>query len=151
MLVTAGMLTAGMLMGITIGAAFGVHARDESDMGGADLTGTDGSGEVASPEPTSAVPDLTVGSPAQQPIPHYATWLRLVGCEAGGDWHNASNRTYKGGLQFDAPTWARHGGLAFAARADFASPTEQMIVAERTLNAQGWAAWPACSRRLGLR
>ena len=162
MAVKVTLVAVGVLIGVVGGAALGIHAQDESDMGGgADLTGTASSnGEeepgveaVTSPAPPApGDPDLTVGSSvAQQPIPHYGTWLRLVGCEAGGDWHNASNRIYKGGLQFDAPTWARHGGLAFASRADFASPEEQMIVAERTLATQGWAAWPACSRRLGLR
>jgi transglycosylase-like protein len=152
----------GAVFATVLGAALGIHAQDEGDMGGrADLTGQGSSkGEEepgveavtspAPPAPEDANP--TVGSSAaQQPIPHYGTWLRLVGCEAGGDWHNASNRIYKGGLQFDSSTWARHGGLNFAWRADFATPQEQMIVAERTLAAQGWGAWPACSRKLGLR
>lgn len=123
---------------------------DDMDAG-ADLTGVDGSSEAGA-SAASAVPDLTVESPrVQQPIPHYATWQRLVMCEASGNWHSASNPVYKGGLQFDSGTWARHGGLEYAWRADFAAPEEQMLVAERTLNAQGWGAWPACSRRLGLR
>jgi Transglycosylase-like domain len=78
-------------------------------------------------------------------------WLRLVQCEASGDWHNARNPRYFGGLQFDAPTWARYGGLTFAPRADFATPAQQVLVAERTLAVQGWAAWPRCSRMLGFR
>jgi hypothetical protein len=32
-----------------------------------------------------------------------------------------------------------------------ASRTQQIAVAERVLAAQGWKAWPACSRKLGLR
>jgi len=70
---------------------------------------------------------------------------------ASGDWHNTRNPKYKGGLQFDAATWARHGGLDYAWRADFATRGQQIAVAERTLAAQGWSAWPACSLRLGLR
>ena len=89
--------------------------------------------------------------PPPPTIPAYTVWDWLSLCEAGGNWHNASNPRYKGGLQFDAPTWARHGGLAFASRADFATREQQIIVAQRTLAAQGWGAWPACSRRLGLR
>lgn len=130
-----------------------------ADESGSDLTGVNDSETdehvvpevegVASltPQPVDE-PNPTVVAPA---VPHYSTWLRLAACESGGDWQSASNPRYKGGLQFDSPTWARHGGLAYAWRADFATPTEQMLVAERTLNAQGWAAWPACSRRLGLR
>lgn len=160
MAVKVTLVAAGILMGMTIGAALGIHAQDEGDMGVGNQTGAASSN--GEPEPgveavTSPAPpapedgDLTEVASPQPPIPHYSVWVRLVGCEAGGDWHNASNNRYKGGLQFDGPTWARHGGLQFAARADYATPTEQMIVAERTLNAQGWAAWPACSRRLGLR
>jgi hypothetical protein len=32
-----------------------------------------------------------------------------------------------------------------------ASRSQQIKVAERVLKAQGWKAWPACSRKLGLR
>jgi hypothetical protein len=136
-------------MGVTSFVAPPAYADEDMDVG-TDLTGVDGSDQANSP--ADVVPDLTVESPhVQQPIPHRAQFLRLVGCEASGDWHSASNPRYKGGLQFDPPTWARHGGLAFAWRADFATPEEQMIVAERTLNAQGWGAWPRCSRILGLR
>ena len=137
-------------------------AYADEDLGTGDQTGVNDSetGEhvvpevqaVTSPSPQPVdQPDLTEVASPQLTIPHYRTWLRLVGCEAGGDWHSASNRTYKGGLQFDASTWARHGGLNYAWRADYATPEEQMLVAERTLASQGWSAWPACSRRLGLR
>jgi hypothetical protein len=81
----------------------------------------------------------------------YSVWDRLAACESGGNWHSASNPIYKGGLQFDQATWSRHGGLNYAWRADFATRGQQIIVAQRTLAVQGWQAWPACSRRLGLR
>ncbi len=35
--------------------------------------------------------------------------------------------------------------------AHHASREEQIVVAERVLAKQGWGAWPACSRKLGLR
>jgi hypothetical protein len=89
--------------------------------------------------------------PAGPPAVAYGVWDRLAQCEAGGNWANASNRIYKGGLQFDAGTWARHGGLQYAARADYASREQQIAVAERTLAAQGWGAWPVCSRVIGMR
>lgn len=103
------------------------------------------------PVPESPPAQATRGQAEAPPIPHYSTWLSLVQCEASGNWHSATNPRYKGGLQFDGPTWARHGGLEYAWRADFATPEEQMLVAERTLGAQGWGAWPVCARRLGLR
>jgi hypothetical protein len=80
-----------------------------------------------------------------------SVWDRLASCESTNNWGSTSNPIYKGGLQFDAATWARYGGLDFAWRADFASREQQIIVAERVLRGQGWQAWPACSRALGLR
>jgi hypothetical protein len=95
------------------------------------------------------LPPVALSGPSRPPIAD--KWLRLVQCEASGDWHNARNPRYFGGLQFDAPTWARYGGLAFAPRADFATPAQQVLVAERTLAAQGPGAWPVCGKVVGLR
>jgi hypothetical protein len=78
------------------------------------------------------------------------TWDRLAECESGGNWHINSGNGYYGGLQFSAPTWRAFGGARFAFRADLASRPEQITIAEKVLDAQGWGAWPACSRRLGL-
>jgi hypothetical protein len=78
-------------------------------------------------------------------------WQRLAQCESSGNWASRSNPIYRGGLQFDAATWSRYGGLAFAPRADLATPAQQIQVAQRTLAAQGPAAWPVCSRVVGLR
>lgn len=78
-------------------------------------------------------------------------WDELAQCESGGNWHINTGNGYYGGLQFWAPTWSDFGGLAFAPRADLASREEQILVAERVLAVQGWNAWPACSRKLGLR
>jgi hypothetical protein len=47
--------------------------------------------------------------------------------------------------------WRAYGGLAYAPRPDLATRSQQIAVAERGLAAQGFGAWPACSRRLGLR
>jgi hypothetical protein len=57
---------------------------------------------------------------------------------------------YYGGVQFSPSTWRAFGGGEFAPNAHQASRAEQIVVAERTLAEQGWGAWPACSRRLGL-
>ena len=103
--------------------------------------------------PADAPPDLEQVAAEEEapPIPHYSTWLRLVQCEATGNWSANTGNGYYGGLQADTSFWRRHGGLEYAPRADLATPTQQMLVAERGLVAQGWGAWPACSRRLGLR
>jgi LysM repeat protein len=79
-----------------------------------------------------------------------STWDRLAECESGGNWHINTGNGYYGGLQFSHPTWRSFGGARFAWRADLASRPEQITVAEKVLDAQGWGAWPGCSRRLGL-
>jgi Transglycosylase-like domain len=94
---------------------------------------------------------LAPPKPPGPPAVAYGVWDRLAQCEASGNWASRSNPIYKGGLQFDAGTWARHGGLQYAARADLASREAQIAVAERTLAAQGWGAWPVCSRVIGMR
>lgn len=77
-------------------------------------------------------------------------WYQLAECESGGDWSINTGNGYYGGLQFSQSTWEAYGGLNYAARADLASPSEQIAVAEKTLQAQGWGAWPSCSAELGL-
>ncbi len=75
-------------------------------------------------------------------------WDRLAQCESGGNWSINTGNGYSGGLQFSAGTWRAHGGIGSAHNA---SRSQQIAVAQRVLASQGWAAWPACSSRLGLR
>lgn len=74
-------------------------------------------------------------------------WDRLAQCESGGNWSINTGNGYYGGLQFSPTTWRAFGGSGMPHQA---SRGEQIAVAERTLAAQGWGAWPACSRKLGL-
>jgi hypothetical protein len=78
-------------------------------------------------------------------------WDQLAGCEAGNRWDTNTGNGYFGGLQFAPGTWLAHGGSFFAPSADEASRTEQIAIARRVLETQGWLAWPVCSARLGLR
>ena len=78
------------------------------------------------------------------------TWNALANCESGGNWHINTGNGYYGGVQFNSGTWLAYGGGAYASRADLASRTEQIAIAEKVLKRQGWGAWPACSARLGL-
>jgi resuscitation-promoting factor RpfA len=78
------------------------------------------------------------------------TWNRLAGCESGGNWHINTGNGYYGGVQFSESTWLAYGGGHYAHRADLASRSEQITIAEKVLKGQGWGAWPACSARLGL-
>lgn len=77
-----------------------------------------------------------------------SAWDRLAQCESGGNWNADTGNGYYGGIQFNARTWRAFGGTGMPHQA---SKAEQIAVAERTLAAQGWNAWPACSRKLGLR
>lgn len=79
-----------------------------------------------------------------------ATWNSLAQCESSGDWSINTGNGYYGGLQFSQPTWEAYGGLQYAPRADLATREQQIAVAERTQDSQGWGAWPACSAKLGL-
>ena len=77
-----------------------------------------------------------------------SAWDRLAQCESGGNWNTNTGTGYYGGIQFNAQTWRAYGGSGLPHQA---SRAEQIAVAERTLAAQGWNAWPACSRKMGLR
>jgi hypothetical protein len=74
-------------------------------------------------------------------------WDAIAHCESGGNWHINTGNGYFGGLQFAQGTWVAHHGLRFARRADLASRTEQIIVAEETERADGLMhTWPVCGR-----
>ncbi|MGW6141717.1 transglycosylase family protein [Streptomyces sp. NPDC055140] len=79
-----------------------------------------------------------------------ATWDKLAECESGGSWSADPGNGYYGGLQFSQETWEGYGGLDFAPRADQASRSQQIAVAEKVLADQGPRAWPVCSVTSGL-
>lgn len=101
-----------------------------------------------------------------------AHWDRLADCESGNwvdggqsfepgsarwDWAKDGvvppwgTTIHHGGLQFLPSTWASFKPAGFPARAYDASRAQQIEVGERVLAAQGWGAWPVCSRKVGLR
>ena len=77
-----------------------------------------------------------------------SAWDKLAQCESGGNWKINTGNGYSGGLQFSQSTWRAFGGKGSP---HSASRAEQIAVAERTLAAQGWNAWPSCSRKAGVR
>jgi LysM repeat protein len=79
-----------------------------------------------------------------------SVWDRVAACESGGNWHINTGNGFYGGLQFTKSTWLGYGGGAYAARADLASKSQQIAIAQRTLASQGPGAWPVCSVRAGL-
>lgn len=56
------------------------------------------------------------------------------------NWHINTGNGYYGGLQFDQGTWKEAGGLAYAPRADLATPEQQMAAADRL----PLSRWPHC-------
>lgn len=88
------------------------------------------------------------------PIPE--PWRSLAECESRGEWDYGPHSDwgsglYDGGLQFDPDTWNAFAPPDFPAAAYDATPHQQIHVAELVQAAQGWRAWPACSREIGLR
>ena len=79
------------------------------------------------------------------------TWDRLANCESGGNWHSNTGNGFYGGLQFSSSTWAGYGGHRYARQASGASRIQQVRIAEKVKRAQGWGAWPVCSRKIGVR
>ncbi|HET6816116.1 MAG TPA: transglycosylase family protein [Mycobacteriales bacterium] len=76
-------------------------------------------------------------------------WDHVAQCESGGNWHINTGNGYYGGLQFSSSTWLGYGGGNYASRADLASKSEQIAIANKVLASQGWGAWPVCSRYAG--
>ncbi|MFF4140632.1 transglycosylase family protein [Streptomyces sp. NPDC001698] len=75
-------------------------------------------------------------------------WDAVAQCESGGNWSINTGNGFYGGLQFTNSTWAGYGGTAYASRADLASQSQQIAVAEKVLAGQGKGAWPVCGKGL---
>jgi LysM repeat protein len=88
-----------------------------------------------------------VAAPSASADSGSTSWDRLAQCESGGNWAINTGNGFSGGLQFTPSTWHAFGG---SGRPEGASREQQISVAERVLAKQGWNAWPACSRKLGL-
>lgn len=76
-----------------------------------------------------------------------SVWDQLAQCESGGDWGIATGNGFYGGLQFTVQSWQAVGGSGMPNQA---SREEQISRGQALQAQQGWGAWPACSRRLGL-
>jgi hypothetical protein len=84
---------------------------------------------------------------------HNSVWDRLARCESGyggpPNWSLNSGNGFYGGLQFALKSWRWVGGSGYP---HHASREEQIRRAAELVRRQGWAtAFPACSRKLGLR
>ena len=77
-----------------------------------------------------------------------SVWDRIAQCESGGNWSTSTGNGYYGGLQFTLGSWRAAGGSGMPNQA---SREEQIRVAQRLQQRQGWGAWPTCSAKAGLR
>ncbi len=91
---------------------------------------------------------LMAAAPAQ--AADLSVWDKVAQCESSGNWSINTGNGFYGGLQFTKSTWNAFGGQEFASRADLATKSEQITVAQRTLAVQGPGAWPKCSIYAGL-
>ena len=76
-------------------------------------------------------------------------WDAIAQCESSGNWQINTGNGYYGGLQFTQSTWNGYGGQKYASRADLASRSEQIAIAEKVLDGQGIGAWPVCGKKGG--
>lgn len=74
-----------------------------------------------------------------------STWDKIAQCETGGNWSVNTGNGLFGGLQLSEYDWNAYGGKAYAARADLASRTEQIAVAEQVLASIGTEVWSECA------
>ena len=125
--------------------------------------------ETEPPEPVEPV--VAQESPAD-PLEELDTtveidaWEQLADCESG-DWDREGEPQpdtarwdyglefdhgdiFEGGLNFHPDTWEAFRDPEMPAHAGRASQVEEIEVAERVLDEQGWDAWPVCSEMVDL-
>jgi resuscitation-promoting factor RpfA len=115
------------------------HHRKPSNTGRLTAIGAVGAGTIAA----------TILTPTAAHAATDVQWDRVAHCESGDNWHDNTGNGYYGGLQFSSSTWSSYDVDGFAHRADLASREQQITVANRVLNNQGWGAWPVCSHYAG--
>ncbi|WP_308252906.1 transglycosylase family protein [Pseudonocardia sp. ICBG601] len=76
---------------------------------------------------------------------------KLAHCESTGNWDADTGNGFKGGLQFTPSTWKEFGGRKYAPSAEQATKAQQIEIAKKVQDEQGWKAWPACTEKLGWR
>jgi uncharacterized protein YabE (DUF348 family) len=102
--------------------------------------GTKASPVQSAPAPAPAAASGPVSSGGGSSV-NGSMWDRVAQCESGGNWAINTGNGYYGGLQFDSQTWLGNGGGAFAPRADLASRTQQIAIANKVYAARGLAPW----------
>lgn len=130
----------GLVQGFGSAATAQVTVPAGTQVAGAAAAGTNLQLAVApqaAPSPLDRVPGWKV-----------ALFDALAGCEANGNWGINTGNGYYGGLQFSASSWRAVGGSGLP---HHHGRGEQIYRGHLLQERQGWGAWPACARRLGLR
>jgi len=83
-----------------------------------------------------------------QPGPSASAMYRLRVCESGDNYAINTGNGYYGAYQFDVTTWH---GLGYSGLPSSNGPIVQDAAMVKLWQQRGWAPWPACSARLGLR
>ncbi|WP_432135482.1 MULTISPECIES: transglycosylase family protein [unclassified Streptomyces] len=112
----------------------GKHRRPSKTARAIAVVGVTGAAAVAAPLMAAGSASAATAS----------EWDAVAQCESGGNWSINTGNGYYGGLQFASSTWAAYGGTQYAPRADLATKSQQIAVAEKVLAGQGKGAWPVC-------
>ena len=101
----------------------------------------------ANAAPAAAASATTAARTADGSIAE-SVWAALRKCESGGNYAINTGNGYYGAYQFAPGTWRK---LGYSGLPHEATPDTQDEAARKLQNQQGWAPWPACTRKLGLR
>jgi len=86
-------------------------------------------------------PECAPQPPAAVATNWTVNWDNVAQCESGQNWSHRpvtnSSGTYSGGLMIGHRWWNAHGGGEFASAPYLASKSQQIIVAERIVDANG--------------
>jgi LysM repeat protein len=134
--------------GQTLRLAGSAPAPTASESTASESTASGSTASESTSEPSSTTTTSSSSDIEPQGTVSMATWDRLAQCESNGNWSINTGNGYYGGLQFALSSWEWVGGTGYPHEA---SKSEQIARAELLLERQGWNAWPACSRQLGLR
>ena len=97
---------------------------------------------------SSSPSSSSAAAPAPAASSSGVNWDAIAQCESTGNWSINTGNGYYGGLQFDIGTWLSNGGGAYAPRADLASKSQQIDIANRVYASRGLSPW-ACGYAAG--
>jgi hypothetical protein len=131
-----------------------LETDDKQSMMWASTTTTSTSTTTTSTTTTTTIPPTITTTDAPSvvadipPSSSGIDWYAIAMCESSlgtgaPQWSINTGNGYYGGLQFSQGTWEDAGGLRFAARADLATPDQQIQIAS-TLHL---SHWPTCGSR----